>query len=271
MGNYTTIQDAIDNSSDGDTVYVYNGIYLENIVINKSINLVGLDKNSTIIEGNGSLYIILIKSSWVNITGFTIQNGKAGVYIPEANYSFNSVIDNIVFNNWDGIRLYNSSNNNISGNTVSDHSGSGTILYESSNNLITANNFTNNYRALVLGRWSDNNFISGNDFTENACSIRLDFSFNNFIHKNSIAYGKHGVSLSCSNNNNITNNDIENNENYGIYLSDSDDNVISPNTFFNNYQDVKEEPRPPEIRAPGFEILFTICAILLVLFLRRKH
>ncbi|KAA0009241.1 MAG: hypothetical protein FE036_00850, partial [Thermoplasmata archaeon] len=33
--NYTKIQDAIDNASNGDTIKVYNGIYKENVVINK--------------------------------------------------------------------------------------------------------------------------------------------------------------------------------------------------------------------------------------------
>ena len=40
-GNYTSIQDAIDNTSDGDTVYVYDesSPYYELLIINKSIKL----------------------------------------------------------------------------------------------------------------------------------------------------------------------------------------------------------------------------------------
>ena len=39
-GNYSKIQDAIDDASDGDTVFVFNGIYYENVWIDeKSINL----------------------------------------------------------------------------------------------------------------------------------------------------------------------------------------------------------------------------------------
>ncbi|HWR28033.1 MAG TPA: hypothetical protein VN377_06325, partial [Candidatus Thermoplasmatota archaeon] len=39
--NYTMIQDAIDNASDGDTVFVFNGMYVGYVIINKSINLIG--------------------------------------------------------------------------------------------------------------------------------------------------------------------------------------------------------------------------------------
>ena len=53
-GNYTKIQEAIDDASDGDTVYVYDDSspYYENLNVSKSIYLIGEDKNTTIIGGN---------------------------------------------------------------------------------------------------------------------------------------------------------------------------------------------------------------------------
>ena len=40
-GNYSNIQDAIDDASDGYIIYVYSGTYNENVFIDKQINLVG--------------------------------------------------------------------------------------------------------------------------------------------------------------------------------------------------------------------------------------
>jgi len=51
-GNYTHIQDAIDNANDGDTVFVYNGIYQEDLTINYKTNvqLIGESMNNVILE-----------------------------------------------------------------------------------------------------------------------------------------------------------------------------------------------------------------------------
>ena len=51
--NYTKIQDAINNAIDGDTVFVYNDSspYYENIIVDKAINLVGEERDTTIIIG----------------------------------------------------------------------------------------------------------------------------------------------------------------------------------------------------------------------------
>ena len=64
-GNYSKIQDAIDNASSGDTVFVYNDSspYYENVVVYKLINLIGEDKETTIIDGGGSGNTIELSSN----------------------------------------------------------------------------------------------------------------------------------------------------------------------------------------------------------------
>ena len=42
--NYSSIQEAINDSSDGDSIFVYRGIYNETLIVNKSINLIGGNK-----------------------------------------------------------------------------------------------------------------------------------------------------------------------------------------------------------------------------------
>ena len=80
-GNYSKIQDAIDNVSIGATVFVYNDSspYYENIYIDKWIKLIGESRETTIIDG-GSGYTIYINIdsmppyAQVVINGFTIRN-----------------------------------------------------------------------------------------------------------------------------------------------------------------------------------------------------
>ena len=52
--NYTNIQDAINDASDGDTIFVYDDSspYDESIIIDKSIQLIGENKYSTVISGS---------------------------------------------------------------------------------------------------------------------------------------------------------------------------------------------------------------------------
>jgi nitrous oxidase accessory protein len=49
--DYLSISDAVGNSSEGDTIYIKNGTYLEHtIVVDKSLSLVGENVNTTIIQ-----------------------------------------------------------------------------------------------------------------------------------------------------------------------------------------------------------------------------
>ena len=103
--DYPTIEDAMNSANDGDTILVLSGIYYENVVIDKSINLVGYDKESAIIDGGWNGDVVYISANNVGINGFTIKNsGKnmqnAGIRIHS---SFNEISCNKVTDNNFGI------------------------------------------------------------------------------------------------------------------------------------------------------------------------
>lgn len=270
-GNYTTIQDAIDNASDGDTVFVYSGTYYENVIVNKSINLIGEDRDTTIIDGNRSGDVVYITTDWVNISGFKIRESGLGAGIDVcSNYS--TIKENNVLHNCDGIFLRISSNNiitcnnimsncgvglyggsgiylsqsscnTIKGNNVSnnggDYCGGGISLYESSsNNIITCNNITSNWYDGIYLQNSSNNNISGNAISNNGGSfgggsIEIWSSSNNNITRNNIISNKKGIFLHSSDNNTILSNNIILNKWFGLSL-DGSFNVIKYNNFIWN-------------------------------------
>lgn len=160
--NYSSIQDAINASSEGDSVFVFTGMYNENIKINKSINLIGEKKETTIINGKGEFNVITINSSNINISGFTIQNGfVSGIFI-------------------ESVRNCNISQNNINGNNV------GILIFEASNLKIFNNTISDN---LVYGINISCNFT-------NFSSYNNSFCFNNSIfHNNFINNTQHGYDI----------------------------------------------------------------------------
>ncbi len=252
-GNYTSIQDAIDDASNGDTVFVYaySSPYYENVDIKKSINLIGEDRDTTVIDGGGNGNVVRVTADRVNISAFTIRYGSE----IKIRLNCNSIGDNTVLNNGGGIHidysssktvissnihgitLSGSSNNNISGNTITDNEG-GLCLYKSSNNTIRGNNITNNYVVgIFLWDSSDNNITGNNICSNNYDGIDLQFSSNsNNITGNTITNNEVGLYLEFSSNNTITSNTITNNE-HGINLgSSSNYNIIYHNNFINNTQ-----------------------------------
>ena len=176
--NYTSIQDAIDDAKDGDTVFVYNGTYYENVVINKSINLIGEDKNTTIIDGGGNKIGIYISGKWVNVSGFKVINCRADFHYEGAGifltYSFYSCISNniIVDNTVDGIRLSHSYYNIISDNEIINNGGEGINIYLSKRNNLTNNYIENNYRGIFMDH-GDYNYIFNNVIKNGLFKLRI--------------------------------------------------------------------------------------------------
>ena len=85
--NYTSIKAAIENATDGDTVFVYSGVYYERkeIIIDKSIKLMGENRSTTIIDVRRKVGdVITIKADGVEISNLTIRNNSFGCYSPNA-------------------------------------------------------------------------------------------------------------------------------------------------------------------------------------------
>jgi parallel beta-helix repeat protein len=270
-GNYTRIQDAVDNSSKNDTVFVYSGYYTESIILNKSINLIGESKESVILKNYHQIFSIYIRAPWINISNFKIQDSEIGIYISNLGNGYVNISDNVFKNNNEAIRIYNSSYIQISDNIIENNSEFGIVISETIENEIIRNNITQNFKGIYLDRWSNSNRISNNNCSDNVYGVSVKFSFFNKIKNNDFFNNVCALYLTNSKNNSITNNTIEYSANSGILLENSDDNLLEPNFFNENSIDIKEKPQPPRVKAPGFELIFFMIGILLILYFRKNQ
>jgi parallel beta-helix repeat protein len=185
-GNYSVIQYAVDNASSGNTVLVYSGIYddyfpnnMACVLIEKSINLIGEDKNSTIIKGSGVHRVVKIRANGVNVTGFTLKDGGCpepstwGIGIDVGVPVKNIVIaDNIIVHNQHGISV--------------DHEPNDVLIYD---NIIRDNRY-GIYTAFSV----KNCEIYNNTITHNKCGIYSQLC-EILIHDNNVSDNNNGFRL----------------------------------------------------------------------------
>ena len=196
--NYTTIQSAIDDASDSDTVFVFDDSspYHEHLLIETSINLLGENKKTTIINSKitGSAIIKIITNN-VNISEFTIQNSgdlKTNYAIQLFNSRNCIIFKNIFQHNDVSIMLWHKCDNNVIINNVITNSDTGVYLAGSSYNTISNNKICNNIRGIRIADVgypepvSMHNSIQLNTISDNNIGIRLHNNANSIISKNNI-------------------------------------------------------------------------------------
>ena len=162
-GDYPTIQEGIDAASEGDTVLVKPGIYMENIHLYwPNITLASLFLttgeasyiSSTIIDGDSTGPVIASANldSTANIIGFTIQNGYshdgAGIYclMSSPTIAYNIIKNNATYSNsgyvYGGGIFCNRSSPKIINNVIKENSscfGGGIGCYEGAHPIIDNN------------------------------------------------------------------------------------------------------------------------------------
>lgn len=215
--DYTRIQDALNHSKSRDSIYIRSGVYKENIIIETAgVVLHGENRNNTIITGLSKYDVIVVKSNFVNINGFTIKNsGKSGRDCGiEIRSNHSNITGNIFVNNTIGLRIY-----------------------KGSNNIIQNNYFISNKDYGVFLHYSDKNSIKENLVSKNRWGIYFIYSDLNILERNNISNNSYnGLWVSrTSKNNSIFFNKIEKSGKFGIYIYNSNVNYIKANTVINNF------------------------------------
>jgi len=224
--HFKIIQDGVDAVCYTGTVIVHNGIYNEQVTINKPITL--QNGSLPIIDGGGSGNGITIAANGVTINGFEIRNCANGIY---SYGTHNSIIkNNIIHNNL---------------NAGSGYAGCGILFWSDVNdfdgNQILNNHIYNNDRQGIYIGGSYNNAIisAGNTISGNTI-------YNNGLNTlaNPPDNSAYGIQLSYADSNTIRNNDIYGHiwditgSGYwfgqGIYLNNAYDNTVEYNELHSN-------------------------------------
>jgi parallel beta-helix repeat protein len=207
IGDYTTIQDAINNSLVNAIIMVREGIYNEHLLINKPLQLLANNPQDTIINGILTDTIIQITSNHVTIQGFTIQHSKPNSSQIENNIGIlittdYNLIKNCIFrNNSAGIQLKNNKIAMIIENQFYNN-GYGIYTLSSNYHQVSNNSFQLNAKyGMYLYSNSNYNLINNNNFSRNSCGLRVKGNHNTIM-QNIFYKNQEGLYLCCSATNN---------------------------------------------------------------------
>jgi outer membrane protein OmpA-like peptidoglycan-associated protein len=162
--DFSTIQAALGEAVEGDTVYVRNGVYYENVAMVDDVVLMGQDKKSTIIDGRRKGPAVIGADGAV-LTGFTIRNGRTGI-------------------------LCKNTRPIITDNIVIDNKGTGihalVTLPDITNNVVYRNEWTGIFLESVRGTRTSigHNVIMENGYSGIFCANRTEV-----LIRNNIIYG----------------------------------------------------------------------------------
>lgn len=188
--DFTTIQKAIDEAQERDTVFVLNGMYKESIVLKDYVYVVGQDADHTIIRGNGSKAVVE-GANYSELKNLTVENGGTGILCKNTNPTIDHVIvrnnkktgihclislpeirNNLIYSNkWSGIYcelITSAQKTAISHNLIADNGYSGVMLANRSEVLLQDNIFYKNDQfGIYVNEDSKRSRIVFNDFFNN--------------------------------------------------------------------------------------------------------
>jgi parallel beta-helix repeat protein len=244
-GNYTMIQDALDNVTANGTIYVFPGTYHERLILTAPVHLIGANKDNTTLDGDNQEYVVTLESDNCTLSGFTITHSgrvfpEAGVFVKSDG---NTISGNILTENFYGMRLETAQRNLISSNEIIHNLRCGVYFSRSSDNTLTSNIVSNHpVNGFGLFEFSNNNTLLENVLSQN------NFS---------------GINIQESTNNRVIDNRFNGNH-IGLHVPPPKyDTHVQGNVFSGNHFSLEEEQDP--IVAIG--VYYAVLLIVIFFFL----
>ena len=196
-GEFPTIAAALERAAPGDVIRVRKGVYRGNVVLDRTVTLIG--EGQPVLRGSGHGSAVTVDAPWCIIRGFSIEE------------SGGSLIDE------DSGILLRSSHNRILDNQLKDVLF-GIYFYRAHDNLVRDN--------VVRGRTEIG-------LGERGAGLHLWDSHRNTIENNAVSDTRDGMYIQNANQSIIRNNRVSN-VRYGLHYMSSDDNVFEDNAFDNS-------------------------------------
>ena len=241
------VQEAINLSSDFDTILVKQGIYNEhNIQVNKPLIIVG--ENYPKIDGELKGEVMTITSDSVTIDGLFIVNvgtsyteDYAAIRVKKSEYFTikNVVLEKLFF----GIYLEKSNNgtlyhNKIIGDAVEEYNSGNGIQLWYSHNIIIEHNYVQRVRDGIYLEFSNNCIIKNNVSSSNIrYGLHFMFSNDDSYLENTFENNGAGVAVMFSKRIKMIKNTFKENwgsASYGLLLKEINDAEITQNAFDKN-------------------------------------
>jgi nitrous oxidase accessory protein len=243
----SSLKKGIELAKSGDTILLQKGTYKEgNIIINKSIRLIGI--NEPVLDGENKYEIltvsgerILVKGIHFRNSGYSSMNDYASIGVVD---SRNCIIENnAIEHSYFGIHVNNSSNCIISENTVigipkTEQTSGNAINLWKCDSMIIENNDVQGHRDGIYFEFVTHSYIYQNHSHNNIrYGLHFMFSNNDTYMENLFAQNGSGVAVMYSNHVVMHSNTFRLNwgpNAYGLLLKEISDGQIIGNNFDKN-------------------------------------
>ncbi len=217
-----TIQEAINNGSDGSHIYVMEGNYRENVVIDK---LVFIEGNNAVLDGMGAGNAITVTADKVEIRNMEITNAStaSGIRV-EGN---NVTVEDCTFTD-SKVGIYVDGNDTMIAKASITDNIEGVVIDGSRNAIKESEIIHNSNGTEIIG--GDDNSIEGIDFLDNFFGVEIKNGDGNILNKNYFEGNSFAIDVYTMDECTIKDSNLNGNGN-GIRLFSDNSTLVENNTF----------------------------------------